>query len=65
MSELIRESLSRLFNPPPRDPAILARQQADRVIRAANELSHPDVLAGLVRNVKGPRPSRPARPKAK
>lgn len=60
MNTLI-SSMNRLFHPPPRQEAVLARQQADRIIRAAKELEHPDVLAGFVRNVKGTR-ARSSRP---
>lgn len=61
----LMSSVHRLFHPGPGPEAAVARQQADRIIRAAKELEHPDVLAGLVKNVKGPRPrsNRPTRSK--
>lgn len=59
----IRDALCRFVDPPARPEAAVARQQAERVMRAAAELRHPDVLAGLVRNVKGEKPRSSSRPR--
>lgn len=62
--ESVLQGIGRLFNPPPRMEVALARAQAARLIRAANDLGHHDVLSGLVSNVKGARPPSPPRKKA-
>lgn len=55
----IKEAVANFLRPPPTRQALVAKEQSDRVVAAAEEYGrHQDVLGDLVRGVRGERTAR-------